>query len=92
MKDATGELSVTVIAIVAIAAIAAIFTTFLLPTLSAQIALNQACSAGPGTTINNDNGSKVECGKSTAAVGKRTWTCTYTPAKGGKTNTKECKD
>ena len=42
MKDATGELSTTVIAIVAIAAIAAIFTVFLLPTLTAQIALSQA--------------------------------------------------
>lgn len=92
MKDATGELSTTVIAIVAIAAIAAIFTVFLLPTLTAQIALNQACTSGPGTTINNTNGSKVVCDDATGAVGSRSWTCTYTPADGGASNTKTCKD
>ncbi|MCI8498322.1 MAG: hypothetical protein HFG33_02875 [Bacilli bacterium] len=92
MKDATGELSTTVIAIVAIAAIAAIFTVFLLPTLTAQIALSQACSSGPGTHITNTNGSKVDCADASGAVGQRSWECTYTPADGGATNTKTCKD
>lgn len=54
MKEATGELSVTVIAIVAIAAILAVFTVFLLPTLKVQIALTQACSQGAGSTVRGD--------------------------------------
>lgn len=53
MKDATSELSTTVIAVVAIAAILAIFTVFLLPTLKSQIALTQACNGGPGYSAEN---------------------------------------
>ena len=93
MKEATGELSTTVITITAIALVIAIFTSFLLPTLRSQIALTQACSGGPGYTITNDNGSSVSCGKaSTTVVGGagRSWTCTYTPADGGRTQTKTC--
>lgn len=37
MKDATGELSTTVITIVAIAAVAAIFTIFVLPSLKDKL-------------------------------------------------------
>ena len=44
MKEATGELSTTVIAIVAIAAILTIFTTLLLPTLRNQIAARMHCA------------------------------------------------
>lgn len=60
MKEATGELSTTVIAIVAIAAILAIFTAFLLPTLRAQIALTQACNNGPGYKT-TENGYTICC-------------------------------
>lgn len=94
MKEATGELSTTVIAIVAIAAILAIFTAFLLPTLRAQIALNQACTGGPDYTITNTDGSSVVCGRSTTgnAAGTRQWQCTYTPADGGAAQVKTCRD
>ena len=92
MKEATGELSTTVIAIVAIAAIMAIFMAFLLPTLRTQIALNQACTSGPDITINNDNGSKITCGKATGSMGSRTWKCDYDPGDGGSVQSKECKD
>jgi len=60
MKDATGELSTTVIAIVAIAAIAAVFTVFLLPMLKTQITLTQACNNGPGYTMTG-KGYTVTC-------------------------------
>ncbi len=92
MKEATGELSTTVIAIVAIAAILAIFTAFLLPTLRSQIALSQACSNGPGYTVTNRDGSSVTCGNATGTGVNRTWTCTYTPANGSasRNGTKTC--
>ena len=59
MKEATGELSTTVITIVAIAAIIGIFTVFLLPTLQAQIALTQACNNGPGYTATSGGGTVI---------------------------------
>lgn len=87
MKEATGELSTTVIAIVAIAAILAIFTVLLLPMLKKQIALTQACNAGPGyTTENKDDNSSVSCDK---APRGQDFTCTFTDADGTK-NTKTC--
>lgn len=44
MKEATGELNMTVITVVAIAAVAALFTFFLLPRIRANITLSTACS------------------------------------------------
>ena len=44
MKEATGELNLTVITIVAIAAIAALFYIFVWPSISNSIKLNTACS------------------------------------------------
>lgn len=48
MKEATGELSTTVITIVAIAAISTLFIAVLYPRLKTSIQLNQACNSGPG--------------------------------------------
>ncbi len=48
MKEATGELSTTVITIVAIAAISTLFIAILYPRLKTSIQLNQACNSGPG--------------------------------------------
>ena len=45
MKEATGELSTTVITIVAIAAISTLFIAILYPRLKTS---NQACNNGPG--------------------------------------------
>lgn len=50
MKEATGELSTTVIAVVAIAAVAAIFTAILLPSLRAQLRARTYCSAAVNCT------------------------------------------
>lgn len=87
MKEATGELSTTVIAIVAIAAILAIFTAFLLPTLRAQIALSQACSNGPGYSTNTSGGT-ITC---TGAANATNWTCTYNGTGTSRGNgTKQC--
>lgn len=91
MKEATGELSVTVITVVAIAAISALFVVFLLPVLRAQINLTQACTNGPGYKINLSKGS-IDCADAkggTSAEGKKTWTCTYTD-NDGKKHTKTC--
>ena len=44
MKEATGELSTTVIAVVAIAAVLGIFTMLLLPQLKASINARMHCS------------------------------------------------
>lgn len=44
MKEATGELSTTVIAVVAIAAIATLFVTVLLPMLRGQIKARTMCA------------------------------------------------
>ena len=91
MKEATGELSVTVITVVAIAAISALFVVFLLPVLRAQINLTQACTNGPGYKITLDKG-KINCGPAsggTSAQGGKTWTCKYTD-NDGKVHQKTC--
>ncbi len=89
MKEATGELSTTVIAIVAIAAILAIFTTFLLPMLRSQIALTQACNNGPGYTTFHEGTTdrQVQCGN---ADFNGNYTCTYFNTDGSTGGTKTC--
>ena len=94
MKEATGELSTTVIAIVAIAAIAGLFTVFLLPMLRANIVLGQACGNGVGYAQDScvdeacTKGYKVTCDKNKNEEG--TWECHFT--KDGKTTDKTCKE
>jgi len=92
MKEATGELSTTAIAIVAIGLILAIFTTILLPMIRTQITMNQACNGGPGYQVTNEDNSRIVCGSASGQVGQRKWTCTYTPANGGRAQTKQCSD
>jgi len=45
MKEATGELSTTVIAVIAIGLIATLFGTFLLPIIRTQILSNTYCTS-----------------------------------------------
>lgn len=59
MKEATGELSTTVIAVVAIAAVLTLFTTILLPYLKGSISSRMHCSDAYGCT--NCTGGKCEC-------------------------------
>ena len=91
MKEATGELSTTVIAVVAIAAISALFMVFLYPQLKANIILNQACSNGPGYNFEADgNAYNITCPNVGNGAGQTTeWTCTYTP-NGGNPRDKLC--
>ncbi len=75
MKEATGELNMTVVTVVAIAALVAIFYAFIWPIIQANMALTSACSSAGqnGYTTTLDNGATVICGE-----GK----CTITNAKG----------
>jgi len=100
MKEATGELSTTVITVVAIAAISALFITFLYPQLKASIILNQACSNGPGYKyLADDKSYTVYCGSVASGATTRTYTCAYqsgtglsqlTSLTGTGVRTKEC--
>lgn len=51
MKEATGELSTTVIAVVAIAAVLGIFTAFLLPSLRASLRAKTYCSSATQCSV-----------------------------------------
>lgn len=59
MKEATGELSTTVIAVVAIAAIAIVFTAFILPSIRANLRARTYCSAAVDCT--ECSGGKQSC-------------------------------
>ena len=61
MKEATGELNVTVITVVAIAAVAALFYAFLWPQLKASLTANTTCA-------------DASCQSCTVSGGKRTCT------------------
>ena len=61
MKEATGELNMTVITVVAIAAVAAFFYAFVWPSIKASLILTTACNSvnsagnyqGEGVTCNS---------------------------------------
>ena len=76
MKEATGELNMTVITVVAIAAVAAFFYAFVWPQIQNSIAGNAACSNGPGTVtgVASKEG-YVSCTAADATTG--TYTCSY---------------
>ena len=95
MKEATGELSGTVITIASIALIAAVFAALLLPTLRAQIVLSQACTNGPSYKVENDDGSSVDCKgpkSGTDTLGNREWDCYYHIKNSEKVQKKTCKE
>ena len=86
MKEATGELNMTVITVVAIVAVGGLFTLFVWPAIRRSIRLNSACSSAGNTeykTTEND-GAVIECNTS-GLKGK----CRLTE-KGGKTHEKQC--
>ena len=71
MKEATGELNMTVITVVAIAAIAAFFYAFVWPAVKKNIETNQKCAnAACPTTCTSGQKCECECsdGKSTEKV------------------------
>lgn len=87
MKEATGELNMTVITVVAIAAIGLLFTTFVWPNIQASITLNTACTNldAQGNYNATTAGGQNEDG--TAVCGG--WSCTTTY--GGRTFNKNCR-
>lgn len=74
MKEATGELNMTVITVVAIAAVAAFFYAFVWPAIQTNLQLTTACNAaGNGTYNDEENG--ITCAGGTCQVGDKTKTC-----------------
>lgn len=55
MKEATGELNMTVVTVVAIAAVAAFFYAFVWPSIKGSITGNLHCSSAYGCTCEGDS-------------------------------------
>ncbi len=75
MKEATGELNMTVVTVVAIAALVGIFYVFIWPTIQLGMALSAACSASGGQAYDTtlSDGGKITCDGGTPNK------CGYTP-------------
>jgi hypothetical protein len=83
MKEATGELNMTVITVVAIAAVGLLFTLFVWPNIQANLAINTACAnidnngnyvtADQGINENSDGYVKCTNFNCTANYNKRTF-------------------
>ena len=87
MKEATGELNMTVITVVAIAALAGIFYVFVWPAIQDNLQARTACSQGPNTK--NDIAAGSQGHISCAAATSGSYTCDYVNAKGS-TKTTTC--
>ena len=85
MKEATGELNMTVITVVAIAAVGALFTFFVWPSIQANLMLNTACSQvnsnGNFESPNDSGNGRITC---------KSWECEA--EYNGHTYTRSCKD
>ena len=80
MKEATGELNITVITVVAIAAIAAFFYAFIWPAIKANLNHQTLCASafnctGTGTSrtcyayLDNTQTTQIQCTESAASAG-----------------------
>lgn len=90
MKEATGELNMTVITVVAIAAVGLIFTLFVWPNIQANMMMNTACSNVD--MYGNYEQNKAE-GHTEGSSQEGTITCvdfTCTATYNGKAYTKQC--
>ena len=76
MKEATGELSMTVIVVVAVAAVAALFYTFVWPMIQSRI-VDQTCkSYGEGYhATKTRTGQCIDYNTSQDDAGGTTWYC-----------------
>lgn len=90
MKEATGELNMTVITIVAIAALVTFFYLVIWPTIQTGMALTSACSSAGGAAYQTtlEDGATINCTENTASSGTNS-NCTY-KAKSGKETTRAC--
>ena len=85
MKEATGELNMTVVTVVAIAAVAAFFYAFIWPGIKRTIQTQSICSNGPNYTSGTQGQADfISCGANNAANG--TYQCTYTEESNGQLN------
>ncbi|MBE6156171.1 MAG: hypothetical protein E7161_00280 [Firmicutes bacterium] len=86
MKEATGELNMTVITIVAIGALVAFFYLVIWPNIQVGMTLSSACNSAGTAAMNQtlDDGSTIVCNGADPNV------CTYTPAGGGAATTRTC--
>ena len=92
MKEATGELNMTVVTIVAIAALLAFFYLVIWPNLQTGMALTSACNSAGGTAYTQtlNNGASITCTANTAKTGvKSNARCTYKDDS-GKSSTRDC--
>ncbi len=96
MKEASGELNMTVVTVVAIAAVAAFFYAFVWPTVKQNIVNSTKCANAicDNTTCSN-NGGKTTCTSCSDPAGddKDTFKCVFsdsdaTGVKGGAAKTK----
>jgi hypothetical protein len=89
MKEATGELNMTVITVVAIAAVGLLFTVFVWPNIQSNLALSTACSS----VDNNGNYNSAEGGIDPNAEGGILCTSYNCVAKyNGKTYKRNCQN
>ena len=86
MKEATGELNMTVITVVAIAAVAAFFYAFVWPAIQTNLKLTTACNAaGSGDYTDTDNGITCKDGECTVDGSSAKKVCTSSSKKSGNT-------
>ena len=86
MKEATGELNMTVITVVAIAAVGLLFTVFVWPNIQSNLALSTACSQ-----VNNKGNYTIEDGTASGDNGYVTCTNYQCSADyNGKTFSRNC--
>lgn len=75
MKEATGELNMTVITVVAIAAVAAFFYAFIWPSIKTTIQSQTICSYGQNYNVGTSGqAGYISCG---SASTNGQYTCTY---------------
>lgn len=79
MKDATGELNMTVVTVVAIAAVAAFFYAFVWPSIKNSITQNTNCSNAVCSGCTVTNGKRVcnSCTYYDENNQQQTITCTF---------------
>lgn len=89
MKEATGELNMTVITVVAIAAVGALFTVFVWPNIQMNLMLSTACSQI--NTEGNYESEETSTGSGdTKSIRCENFECTATYK--GHTGTRACKN
>ena len=84
MKEATGELNMTVITVVAIAAVGALFTFFVWPNIQQNLMLSTACS-----NINSNGNYEGQENDDNSSINCQSYVCTATY--NGHSSSRDCK-